>query len=275
MLASHCHYSNPLRESRRLADSAETQQPLLFQYHNGPLLTGKISINLIWYGKFKPSQRAIISDFIASLSSSTPTKAQPSVATWWKTTDKYYHLVNSKKPSTLGLSMGTQIIDETYSLGKSLSNQQIEQLASKGAQKNAINVVLTSNDVAVEGFYSMPRPMRVAIPPAHLWTPEPTPGCTQQRCGLGGMVINLASLLAGTTTNPFGNGYFQGPKDAPLEAASACPGVFGKGAYPGYAGDLLVEPATGASYNANGANGRKYLLPALFDPSTQTCSTLV
>ena len=93
--------------------------------------------------------------------------------------------------------------------------------------------------------------------------------------GLDGMVINLASLLAGTTTNPFGNGYFQGPKDAPLEAASACPGVYGKGAYPGYAGELLVDLATGASYNANGANGRKYLVPALFDPSTQTCSTLV
>ena len=60
-----------------------------------------ISINLIRYGKFKPSQRAINSDFISSLSTSTPTKAQPSVATWLKTTDKYYQLSNSKKPSTL------------------------------------------------------------------------------------------------------------------------------------------------------------------------------
>ncbi|KAJ6709515.1 PROTEIN EXORDIUM-LIKE 5 [Salix koriyanagi] len=41
--------------------------------------------------------------------------------------------------------------------------------------------------------------------------------------GLDGMIINLASLLAGTATNPYGNGYFQGPKEAPLEAASACP----------------------------------------------------
>jgi hypothetical protein len=135
--------------ARRLAD---TQQPLLFQYHKGPLLTGKISINLIWYGKFKPTQRAIISDFITSLSTPTPTTAQPSVATWWKSTEKYYHLINSKKPSTLQLSLGTQILDENYSLGKSLSNQQIVQLASKGAQKNAINVVLTSAEVAVEGF---------------------------------------------------------------------------------------------------------------------------
>ncbi|GKE50713.1 EXORDIUM-like protein, partial [Tanacetum coccineum] len=55
-----------------------------------------------------------------------------------------------------------------------------------------------------------------------------------------GMVINLASLLAGTATNPFGNGYYQGDADAPLEATSMCPGVYTKGAYPGYAGDLLI-----------------------------------
>ncbi|KAL4604166.1 hypothetical protein ACB092_10G173300 [Castanea dentata] len=273
--------------ARRLADSAESQQPLLFQYHNGALLTGKISINLIWYGKFKPTQRAIISDFITSLSTSTPTTAQPSVATWWKTTDKYYHLVNSKKPSTLVLSM--------------------EELASKGAHKNAINVVLTSDDVAVEGFCMSKCGTHGSLKGAsvqgksykfaYIWVGNSETQCPGQCAwpfhqpiygpqspplvapnndvGLDGMVINLASLLAGTTTNPFGNGYFQGPKDAPLEAASACPGVYGKGAYPGYAGDLLVDPTTGASYNANGGNGRKYLLPALFDPSIKSCSTLV
>ncbi|KEH28806.1 phosphate-responsive 1 family protein [Medicago truncatula] len=62
------------------------------------------------------------------------------------------------------------------------------------------------------------------------------------------------------------------PSEAPLEAASVCPGVYGKGAYPGYAGDLLVDSTTGASFNAH---GRKYLLPALYDPSTLFCSTLV
>ncbi|KAM3688407.1 hypothetical protein ACJW31_10G147600 [Castanea mollissima] len=316
--------------ARRLADSAEAQQPLLFQYHNGPLLTGKISINLICFLSFViskalscgwgqqakslknklkkkldkakikvkkerrgrlPSQRTIISDFVTSLSTSTPTTAQPSVATWWKTTDKYYQLSNSKNPSTLVLSMGTQIIDETYSLGKSLSNQQIEQLASK-------------DDVAVEGFCMSKCGTHGSLTGAtvqekftYIWVGNSETQCPGQCAwpfhqpiygpqspplvapnndvGLDGMVINLASLLAGTTTNPFGNGFFQGPKDAPLEATSACPGVYGKGAYPGYAGDLLVDPATGASYNANAANGRKYLVPALFDPSTQTCSTIV
>ncbi|KAK4559783.1 hypothetical protein RGQ29_008816 [Quercus rubra] len=290
LLISFFHFN---LAARRLASSAETQQPLPFQYHNGPLLTGKISINLIWYGKFKPTQRAIISDFIASLSTFH--------------THKISTLCCLPEASTLLLSMGTQIIDETYSLGKSLSNQQIEQLASKGAHKNAINVVLTSADVAVEGFcmskcgtHGSSKAASVqgkSYKFAYIWVGNSETQCPGQCAwpfhqpiygpqspplvapnndvGLDGMVINLASLLAGTTTNPFGNGYFQGPKDAPLEAASACPGVYGKGAYPGYAGDLLVDPTTGASYNANGGNGRKYLLPALFDPSTKSCSTLV
>ncbi|KAL0439827.1 UNVERIFIED_CONTAM: protein PHOSPHATE-INDUCED 1 [Sesamum latifolium] len=47
--------------------------------------------------------------------------------------------------------------------------------------------------------------------------------------GMDGMVINLSGLLAGTATNPFGNGFYQGPSGAPLEATSACPGVYAKG----------------------------------------------
>lgn len=66
--------------------------------------------------------------------------------------DKYYHLTN--KSSSLVISLGSQILDESYSLGKSLTNEQILQLASKGSQRNPINVVLTSADVAVEGFCS-------------------------------------------------------------------------------------------------------------------------
>ncbi|CAN1128715.1 Protein PHOSPHATE-INDUCED 1 [Linum perenne] len=36
-----------------------------------------------------------------------------------------------------------------------------------------------------------------------------------------------------------------------------------------------MDSTTGASYNADGVNGRKYLLPALFDPASSDCSTLV
>ncbi|KAA8528296.1 hypothetical protein F0562_035651 [Nyssa sinensis] len=292
--------------ARRLTESTQDQPQLLFKYHNGTLLNGKISINLIWYGKFKPSQKAIVSDFITSLSSS-PSQSQPSVATWWKTIEKYYHLADAKKPASLSLSIGKQKLDETYSLGKSLTQKQIIQLASKGEQINAINVVLTSSDVIVDRFCSSRCGTHGSSKSAlvkgknykfaYIWVGNSETQCPgycawpfhqpiygpqspplvapNNDVGLDGMVINLASLLAGTATNPFGNGFFQGPAGAPLEAASACPGVYAKNAYPGYAGDLLVDPTTGASYNAHGANGRKYLLPAIYDPSTSTCSTLV
>ncbi|KDP41404.1 hypothetical protein JCGZ_15811 [Jatropha curcas] len=301
LFVSLIHFSS---EARILAESDQIQQMLSFQYHNGPLLAGKISINLIWYGNFKPAQRAIVSDFITSLSSTqTTVTAQPSVATWWKGTEKYYNLIKSKKTSSLVLSLGTQVLDESYSLGKSLSNKQIVELASKGSQSNAINVVLTSADVAVDGFCSSRCGTHGSAVGAningkrskfaYIWVGNSETQCPGQCAwpfhqpiygpqtpplvapnndvGLDGMVINLA----GTVTNPFGNGYFQGPKEAPLEAASACPGVYGKGAYPGYAGVLLVDATSGASYNAHGVNGRKYLVPALFDPSTSACSTLV
>ncbi|OMO94479.1 Phosphate-induced protein 1 [Corchorus capsularis] len=296
----------------RLLSDVVTDQPQLLKYHNGPLLSGKITVNLIWYGKFKPSERAIVSDFITSLTSTKPQSQnnQPSVAQWWKTTEKYYHLTSKK--STLSLSLGKQILDEKYSLGKSLKNKQIVQLASKGDQKNAINVVLTASDVAVEGFcMSRCGSHGSALGStaaghikgnkyskfAYIWVGNSQTQCPGQcawpfhqpiygpqsppliapnnNVGLDGMVINLASLIAGTVTNPFGNGYFQGPAEAPLEASSACPGIYAKGAYPGYAGDLLVDSTTGASYNAHGDNGRKYLLPALYDPATSSCSTLV
>ncbi|KAK7410513.1 hypothetical protein VNO78_01343 [Psophocarpus tetragonolobus] len=289
------------------------EQNQLLHYHNGPLLYGKIAVNLIWYGQFKPSQKAIVTDFITSLSSPSPASQnnQPSVAAWWKTMEKYYQQ-SPKKGASLYLWLGDQIVDEKYSLGKSLTSKNLVELASKGGQRNAINVVLTSADVAVEGFCmrcgthgsgsgsgSSPGVVKGGknYKFAYIWVGNSETQCPGQCAwpfhqpiygpqnpplippnndvGLDGMIINLASLMAGTATNPFGNGYFQGSAGAELEAASACPGVYGKGAYPGYAGDLLIDSTTGASYNVNGANGRKYLVPALYDPSTSSCSTPV
>uniref|UniRef100_A0A2N9IKP2 Uncharacterized protein n=1 Tax=Fagus sylvatica TaxID=28930 RepID=A0A2N9IKP2_FAGSY len=214
--------------ARRLAD---TQQPLLFQYHNGPLLTGKISINLIWYGKFKPTQRAIISDFITSLSTSTPTTAQPSVATWWKTTEKYYHLINSKKPSTLVLSLV-----DGFCMSKCGTHGSSKGASIQGKSNKFAYIWVGNSETQCPGQCAWPFHQPIYGPQS------PPLVAPNNDVGLDGMVINLASLLAGTTTNPFGNGYFQGPKDAPLEAASACPGVYGKGAYPGYAGDPFGGP---------------------------------
>ncbi|CAK9161848.1 unnamed protein product, partial [Ilex paraguariensis] len=108
--------------TRKLTELFQEPQTQHLDYHKGHLLFGKTFINLIWYGKFKPSHRAIISDFITSLSSSS-SQSQLSVATWWKTTETYYHLANAKRP--LSLYLGEQILEESYSLGKSLTQKQL------------------------------------------------------------------------------------------------------------------------------------------------------
>jgi hypothetical protein len=190
------------------------------------------------------------------------------------------------------------------SLGRSLSLENVTALAKgSGHHRGAITAVLTAPDVLVDPFCmfrcgvhdhaSAGAHGRARF--AYLWAGNPAKQCPGQCAwpfarpvygppmpplvspsgdvGMDGVVISLAALLAGTVTNPYGDGYYQG--DLGMEAATACAGVFGSGAYPGYPGKLLVDRATGASYNAVGLGGRKYLLPALWDPTTSKCRTLV
>lgn len=84
-----------------------------------------------------------------------------------------------------------------------------------------------------------------------------------------------ATVLAGAVTNPFDNGYYQGLSEGSLEAVSACTDIFEQGAFLGYPGEVLVDKMTGASFNAVRLNGRKYLLPAMWDPHTSKCKTFV
>ncbi|KAK3001033.1 hypothetical protein RJ639_021813 [Escallonia herrerae] len=52
------------------------------------------------------------------------------------------------------------------------------------------------------------------------------------------MVIHFAAALAATVTNPYDTGFNASPqgkdKASVVEAATACFGVFGSGAFPGY-----------------------------------------
>ncbi|KAF8019777.1 hypothetical protein BT93_G0463 [Corymbia citriodora subsp. variegata] len=266
------------------------QQPLVLKYHNGALLKGNVSVDLVWYGRFSPTQRSVVVDFIRSLG--YPRSPPPSAASWWRTTEKY-------KGGSSNLVVGRQAIHEAYTLGKSLKNRHLRALAGKfNAVPGTITVVLTAADVAVEGFCMRCGTHGSARPgSAFVWVGNSETQCPGQCAwpfhqpmygpqtpplvapsgdvGADGMVINLATLLAGAVTNPFGSGYFQGPADAPLEAVSACTGIYGSGAYAGYPGQLLVDKVTGASYNANGLGGRKFLLPAMWDPATSACKTLV
>ncbi|KAI7992070.1 Protein EXORDIUM-like 2 [Camellia lanceoleosa] len=46
------------------------------------------------------------------------------------------------------------------------------------------------------------------------------------RVGTDGIIMNLATILAGAATNPFNSRYFQGDVLALLEAVTACPEIF-------------------------------------------------
>jgi hypothetical protein len=281
--------------------------PIVLRDHGGALLTGNLTVNLLFYGRFAPAQRAIVTDFVRSLSAAAEAPGHrgiaapgPSVASWWRTTALY-------RGGGARVALGRQVLDERMSLGPGpLSPGNVTALArAAGHHRGAVTAVLTAADVPVVPFCvsrcgAHGRDLAGAhgrARYAYLWTGNPARQCPGQCAwpfhqppygpqapplvppngdvGVDGMVISLAALLAGTVTNPYGDGYYQGDAGAGLEAATACAGVFGSGAYPGYPGKLLTDPATGASYNAVGLGGRKYLLPALWDPTTSACKTLV
>ncbi|KAI3513695.1 hypothetical protein L1887_21034 [Cichorium endivia] len=266
----------------------------ILKYHKGSVLHGNITVNLFWYGKFSAIQKSIITDFLESLNTHLP--PPPSAASWWQNTSKY-------KGGMRSIQLGKQIVDEKCSLGKSLKDSHLIYLASKNKGFNEISLVLTAADVGVAGFcmnrcgtHGSTR-VNKGHNFAYAWVGNSVTQCPDQcswpfvqpafgpkmpplaapngDVGIDGMVINIATVMAGTVTNPFDGGYFQGPVTAPLEAVTACTGIFGSGAFPGYPGTVLVDKKTKVSYNAQGVKGRRYLLPAMWDPNTLTCKTLV
>ena len=302
LLLSLAHGSLGAHGARRLMELYKPDPSELLTYHNGAVLQGAIPVTVLWYGRFTPAQKAVVSDFLLSLTTASPAPT-PSVSQWWNTIHQLYLSkakgANAKRATQVALA--GQVSDERCSLGKSLKLPQLAALAASAKpRKGGIALVLTAEDVAVEGFCRSRCGLHgsdAAARTAYVWVGNSASQCPGQCAwpfhkpaygpqapalvapsgdvGMDGMVMNVASMVAGAVTNPFGDGFYQGPREAPLEAATACPGVYGSGASPGYAGNLAVDATTGASYNANGANGRKYLLPALFDPDTSTCSTLV
>jgi hypothetical protein len=275
--------------------------PEALMYHGGPVLHGDIPVSIVWYGAFTPQQKAIVVDFVESLTSK-PAASTPSVAQWWSTLHKaYLSNVTAGGGGDTRVLLDSEIADEKYSVGKVLTLAQVSQLAARARlRKGGLVLVLTDEDVVVEGFCSMRCGQHGADARAgwaYLWTGDAASQCPGQCAwpfakpsygpqdkplgapngdvGVDGMVVTLACMFAGAATNPFRDAYYQGEKDAALEACTACAGVFGSGSFPGYAGNVLVDKENGGSYNAVGAGGHKYLLPAIYDPAKARCSTTV
>ncbi|GJN00288.1 hypothetical protein PR202_ga17709 [Eleusine coracana subsp. coracana] len=292
--------ARPTLCDRRDLELDDTPVPENLTYHGGPVLHGDIPVYIVWYGAFTPEQKAIVVDFVESLTSK-PAAMTPSVSLWWTTLYKAYMSNATADGGDTRVLLDSEVADDKYSLGKTLTLAQVSQLAA-GARpkKGGLVLVLTDADVVVEGFCSIRCGQHGADARAgwaYAWTGDAAAQCPGQCAwpfakpsygpqdkplgapngdvGVDGLMVTLASMFAGAVTNPFRDAFYQGEKDAALEACTACAGVFGSGSFPGYAGNVLVDKDSGGSYNAVGAGGHKYLLPAIYDPAKAGCSTSV
>lgn len=286
------------------------QDPTIdLKYHNGPLLTGTIKVHVIFYGAWTGTQKSIITDLIKSFSAPKASTNFPTVAGWWAITKNFKD--SKKTPVAQNVVLGTIVEDTKYSMKKNLKESDIELLVTKNLKTidskfvdpTAVYMVLTSADVAVQGFCSSqcgthsyirsPATQHKALP--FVWVGNPAKTCPgycawpfakaptgagpntpplkapNGDVGVDGMCITIASMISGAATNTLGNGYYQGSAYDGYEAVAVCGGIYGAGAYPGYAGNLLKNKA-GASYNVNGASGRNYLIPFIFNPATKKCA---
>jgi len=81
--------------SRRLMELYKPPPSDLLRYHDGAVLSGDIPVSVLWYGRFTPAQKAIVTDFLLSLSSAPPrgspsSSPAPSVAQWWSNINQLY-----------------------------------------------------------------------------------------------------------------------------------------------------------------------------------------
>ncbi|GLJ10973.1 hypothetical protein SUGI_0139200 [Cryptomeria japonica] len=297
--------SSMFNHSSRLSELVP-DTPLVLRYHGGPVLTSpeSIKVYILWYGKFTPAQKAPLLDFFSSFHYNE--RSQPCMKKWWAILQGYKDSSNTSIAPNVRLAK--QASDVSYSLGKSLKRSSMGSLIRSALVKKqfpinprGIYMVLTADNVFVEnfcmsscGFHDSMKvsnrrkvviswvgnsgvqcPGYCAWPFAYPGYGPPIPPLIPPNgdVGIDGMVVVVATILAGTASNPFGDGYHADPAFAPQEAATACSGIFGPGAYTSYPGKLLMDDKSKASYNAYGINGRTFLLPALWSPHTASCKT--
>jgi hypothetical protein len=115
--------------SRRLMDLYIPPPSDQLTDHHGGVLSGDIRVTTLWYGSFTSAQKSIVYDFLLSLTTA-PSAATPSVEQWWGTIDQLYLSSAAASGTRVLLDARAEASDEAYSLGKSLTLAQIEQLAA-------------------------------------------------------------------------------------------------------------------------------------------------
>ncbi|XP_010558624.1 PREDICTED: protein EXORDIUM-like 6 [Tarenaya hassleriana] len=276
--------------------------------HGGSVFNGTLDLSLLWYGRFTSSQKDRIHDFIESLNFNAKEGLDPKVSKWWRVVESYQIAgkISDGVAPRIPVKVTRSYADEEMKYGKELTSESIEKLvetATAGGGDNnsgVVPVIMVSWDVKVEGFcnttcqrheligekqaYIVVSNPEVECPGTCAWpfhTADKGPhGMTYQPpsgdLGADAMVLQLATAMANYVTNPTLTGFFFTPEssdDGVVEVATACPGIFGSGAFPGFTGKIRIDPATGGAFNAHGVKHLKFLVPALWNPKTSSCWT--
>ncbi|KAJ7967178.1 protein EXORDIUM-like [Quillaja saponaria] len=270
-------------------------KPAALTYHNGPILNGNVNLVLLWYGPFARVQKRSINSFLKSLNFNGGGNLQPQVSSWWQVVESYQSVAR-KGNGKIQVNIAATVNDPNYSIGKILNQDFIRILVQKVAKPNTVVVILASRQVTVQGTcmgkcsqhgaignqpYIIVQNPEYECPGECAWPFHKSDSGPQGvvftppsgNVGADAMVISLASGLAETVTNPFNTGFFTPGRHDAVEATTACPAMFGTGAFPGNAGKVRIDPKTGGAFNAHGVKGRQFLLPALWNPKTSSCWT--
>ncbi|KAL3650441.1 hypothetical protein CASFOL_006844 [Castilleja foliolosa] len=270
------------------------------KYHMGPVLSLNVTVHPIWYGNWAENKKSIIRDFIRSISD---TKSKPpSVAAWWKTVRLYTNKTGAHV--TGSVTLGADINDSTYSHGKNLTRLSVPKVI-KSALPGAIDapgnvyLLLTSDDVYVQDFCSSACGFHNHYPFGLHALPYAWVGNSAKMCpemcaypfavpsymngsvkpvkapngvvGVDGMITVIAHELAEMATNPFSDAWFAGHADFPVEIGDLCESIFGTGGGGSYMGNLTTDK-DGATYNLNGAVGRRFLVQWLWSKELNYCT---
>ncbi len=117
----------------------------LIYYGGGPVMSGSTNVYVIYYGKWTTKSKGIVNGYLSSLGGSHPYKVN---TTYWDTTGAHVQNV-------VNYNAATNSITDNYSLGKSLTDANVQTLISNAIaggklpndQTNGVYFVLTSADV--------------------------------------------------------------------------------------------------------------------------------
>ncbi|XP_062093192.1 protein EXORDIUM-like 6 [Humulus lupulus] len=274
------------------------------EYHGGPLLTGKIDVSILYYGRFGRGQKSVIRNFLKSLNN-VRGSAKPTVSSWWRMVESYQSFTGHKhvrRVPKIRVKVVKVATDASYSTGKVMTLDFIKILVQKATEgtRNTLALIFTDRQVTVQEMctgrcaqhgmfgdqpYVLVGNPETECPGACAWpfhksdlgpqgvVLQPPSG----NVGADAMIISLASGLADAATNPFNTGFFHMGSGhlGVLGAGTLCQGIFGTGAFPGYPGKIRVDPKSGGAFNSHGVKGKKFLLPAVWNPATSSCWTPV